>query len=606
MAVAETVIVELGAETQQYLNKVREAERTFDGAMSGIERSGQRTAGLMTGVFQGIGQELAKFVGNSIQRLGSIASELAKLPGVAARAAVSLKDLQEIQFAGRQSGMTDQQVNTGLEGLAKELNEARREETELGKLFAANNIQLKDRHGQVLGTNEALRHVADLMRNAATEQDRIKIAEMAGLSREWVDTLRNGATEFGNLRNRASELGVVLSDEVINKAKEFDLAWKQAWDVWSAEGKAALIDVGTAMGFLAEKAIEFIKGIRAQAREAVTQGPVNEGIVAEGSNPNAAPYRGDQNPNFMHPNTQQPPAPRSDPRGRGGAGTGTGGRTIIPPSSSGSSAKDREDAYERLNRRIEERVALMNAETAVQASLNPLVNDYGYAVAKAKTEQELLNAAKKENITITPEVRANITRLAESYALATVAAGKLAEEQQKIRKNAEEFNSLGKDVTKGFISDLLRGKSAAEAFAGALQKIGDKLIDLALDGLFNSKGGGLFGNLFGSGGFLSNLFGGFRAGGGGTQAGKTYVVGENGPELFRSNQSGTIIPNVPAISSGSTGSNGGVSLQINIDASGADVAAIARLDATVDRLKRELPATIIGTVRQGDKRRMFA
>lgn len=42
---------------------------------------------------------------------------------------------------------------------------------------------------------------------------------------------------------------------------------------------------------------------------------------------------------------------------------------------------------------------------------------------------------------------------------------------------------------------------------------------------------------------ISGLFGGGRAAGGPVSAGTTYLVGENGPELFTSSTSGTIIPN---------------------------------------------------------------
>ena len=44
-------------------------------------------------------------------------------------------------------------------------------------------------------------------------------------------------------------------------------------------------------------------------------------------------------------------------------------------------------------------------------------------------------------------------------------------------------------------------------------------------------------------GFVGNIFGGGRAGGGPVTSGTTYLVGEKGPELFTPSTSGTIIPN---------------------------------------------------------------
>lgn len=53
---------------------------------------------------------------------------------------------------------------------------------------------------------------------------------------------------------------------------------------------------------------------------------------------------------------------------------------------------------------------------------------------------------------------------------------------------------------------------------------------------FSGSGGGI-------GDFLGSIFGGFRAAGGPVDSGKSYVVGERGPELFSPGRSGVITPN---------------------------------------------------------------
>ena len=63
------------------------------------------------------------------------------------------------------------------------------------------------------------------------------------------------------------------------------------------------------------------------------------------------------------------------------------------------------------------------------------------------------------------------------------------------------------------------------------------------------KGGGTYDTLtgiagiFGAIGSITGLFGGKRATGGAVDYGKTFMVGEKGPELFVPGQSGTIIAN---------------------------------------------------------------
>lgn len=124
--------------------------------------------------------------------------------------------------------------------------------------------------------------------------------------------------------------------------------------------------------------------------------------------------------------------------------------------------------------------------------------------ARLRHEQELLNEAKARGISLSPEEVSSLQALASGMAEADARTKDLKKSQDDVARAKEEMANLGKDVTKGFISDLVSGKSAAEAFANALDKIASKLMDMALDSIFSGSGGagGLFGSLFGG------LFGG--------------------------------------------------------------------------------------------------
>jgi hypothetical protein len=148
----------------------------------------------------------------------------------------------------------------------------------------------------------------------------------------------------------------------------------------------------------------------------------------------------------------------------------------------------------------------LQAETAAQATLNPLLEDYEYTITKATATQELLNAAKEAGITITPALTAQIGALAEGYARATAEADMLAESQARTQAAAEELRGFGKDVLGGFIQDLRSGTTAAEALSNALSKVVDRLLDIGLDALFGGTGIGGIGSIFGfaDGGIAKN------------------------------------------------------------------------------------------------------
>lgn len=189
----------------------------------------------------------------------------------------------------------------------------------------------------------------------------------------------------------------------------------------------------------------------------------------------------------------------------------------------GGGGKSKQSEFAREVEQIKERTAAIQAETAAMAGLNPLVANYGMEVEKARAKAELLSAAQKAGIAITPELEAKIEALAGAYATASSEAEKLSESQEKAKATAEEFSSLGKDVLGGFIRDLREGKSASEALANALNKVADKLLDIALNALF--EGGGGLGGIFS---FIPKLFG-LKNGGFVHMAGGGRVRGPGGP-----------------------------------------------------------------------------
>ncbi len=289
-----------------------------------------------------------------------------------------------------------------------------------------------------------------------------------------------------------------------------------------------------------------------------------------------------------------------------GTGDSAGGGKL-PGGGGGSGSKDKKNEYEKATESILKRTAALQAETAAQAGLNPLINDYGFAVERAKAETELLAAAHEAGLEITPQLRAAVAMLAESYAGAGVEAKKLAEAQGEIRDKAIDAFATMRDVTQGFISDLLQGKSAAEALGNALSNIGNKLIDMGLNAIFGTGSGsnpfGLLGNAFGfaDGGVAAHGRPRKFASGGISKT--AAIFGEAGPEAAVPLPDGRRIPVDLRMPHGGTG--GGITVNVNqpVDATGADQAAIVRLETALAKSRAELPAQVVKAVREAKKTR---
>ncbi len=270
--------------------------------------------------------------------------------------------------------------------------------------------------------------------------------------------------------------------------------------------------------------------------------------------------------------------------------------------------KERADEYERLAQRIADSTAAMVAETEVQRQLNPLVEDYGYAVTKARTEQDLLNAALNSGQKDTPALRAQIAALADQYALATVEAKKLGESQDEIRRKAEDMAEFQKDLTRGIVDGFVQGKKAADLFADALTKIGNKLLDMAFDGPFSGKGGSPFD-------FIGKLLG-FSEGGwtgpgpknkpaGVVHAGEVVwsqddirrAGGVAAVEAMRKGMGGMVMPasiqapTMPKLSSmgGSMSGPQEVNISVNVEGANGDAHVMALVEEGVTRGLRAFP-----------------
>lgn len=224
-----------------------------------------------------------------------------------------------------------------------------------------------------------------------------------------------------------------------------------------------------------------------------------------------------------------------------------------------------------------------------------LIGLYGQELDAATTRLDLLNAAKKAGINLTDAQRQQIDELAKSEA--------------SLRAYGEAINNIKEtsaDALKGFISDLQQGKSATEALAGALEKLGSKFLDAGIDQLVTSlvggasKPGGTIASLFGfaNGGVMVPGQGPrslprFAAGGVSRSA---AIFGEAGPEAAVPLPDGRRIPvdlRLPNIPSAAPAS--GASQVITV----APVFNVQNgTPAGIEKLKTEVGPMIVKTVNE--------
>lgn len=274
--------------------------------------------------------------------------------------------------------------------------------------------------------------------------------------------------------------------------------------------------------------------------------------------------------------------------------------------------------------------AAMKDGTPITAALTAQMEALGQKAGTAAQELQKAKVASEIKFTtatafLTPEDAAIAQKLKGSYDSVTealnsteAAAMRTADALKDIGTFGHSVaSSIGTDFTSAIRSGSTAFQSLESAGLNALGKISDKLMTMATDKLWSSAFGGSSGSsllgMFGVGGAssvgnygqVSNATG-LGAGTGGLSfpmfaagtdnaPGGWSVVGEKGPELMNVPKGAQILPNGQMPGGGDTTH---VSIPINIDATGADPAGLARVQAQLTKLQQTLPNTIVSTVKK--------
>lgn len=599
MAGSSDLVISVGASIQDLERQMKAAARVAEQRADEIEATFRKANPTIVGDF-GLGVLKGAIAAISFEKItrGFIEAnrEIASFGETARRAGLDIAKFQELRLAAQGEGISGKAFDAGIDGLAKKLNEARSEENELSKLFDANNVKLKTRTGEIISTNAALEVAADLISKAATEQDRIAIAEKLGLPSEFVPLLERGAAALGELGRKAGEAGSILDSDVIAKAKQFDDAWNSAWAAFASNSKSAIVSAAQSMAGLISQAGEYLKTVnaantaasqsaeraarRAQARE---MGLANAGGRDALEAARAAASR-EARAQFIASEKDRSvtaPVPPSRPS-RNYMGDDV---TKLPPSKTGggggksSGKSDEEAAQDRLERYIE---TLMRQNSVLDAE----IATFGKSNAEKRAAVELAKAQvdlAKLDETSRQTIIASLTKEIELSEQKRTKLESLKSAQQGLTDAQKYFGNAAVDALEDLIVNGAKAEDVVKRLAASLAKAALQALLIGegpLAGLFGTKGvngaaGGLFGGI--------NLFG--RATGGPVNAGQAYDVGERGKERFVPTVPGKIIPN------NRLGNGGGLTYSpvTTIHAPGADA---RQIQAMLDARDRALPGQL--------------
>lgn len=213
-------------------------------------------------------------------------------------------------------------------------------------------------------------------------------------------------------------------------------------------------------------------------------------------------------------------------------------------------------------------LALVRAEAEAKRAARKLTEEEIEKIKKLGAEQGALQAQQK-NLQQSLRETANAWRYFGDIAIDVL---------EDLKIDSQDLDRVLKSLTRSMLQALITGQGPLAFILGTAPQA--------------SAGPNAIGGILG---MLSTAFGGGRAGGGSVDVGRVYAVGERGPELFAPRTPGMIIPNDIARRVGGVT----VSPIYNIDASGADPAAISRMERALINTNRQLEQQGRAMVSQG-------
>lgn len=596
------LVVALSAQLTRFEKDMNRAVEVGDRAASSIEK---RFADLnpFAGTF--LGNFAANFANKAFDSAIDFVKDLTRrfieLDATAKLVGVSMNEIFGVQQAAAKAKVPIDDVTASVKSLAVLLDQLQRgEKNSLAELFAANPQALKDVNLETLTLQQALAIVADLVRNARTEIQKIDLAKAAGQTETMVKFLEQGGQAVTYLSRNAAATAPDLQ-KLADTAKAFDDAWKQAVQnvkAYLSENffeiiKQDLSDIVALLG-LAVRFLGLFKGgpIELQtARAAEEIRVLRDRLVAFKAARDQIDESAGLDTSASARNDRRLASP-NEPRQ-----TGTSTRD---PNAALSNvplkpqAREPQDSFDRTEEAITRHTATIRADT-IAVSQNNAVQ------AQLRAEFQLLNAIRKDDGEVTQEQIDVYTKLRETM------SAELALEQAKINLSPAHKQSFidasegAKVATAAYddarkkVSDLNNasqqaGQALSTAFADAviegknLQEVLNSLLKTLLRFGINSVFGSFF-NAPASGGLspFAGLVSGIGNNAEGTdnwRGGLTWV-GERGKELVNLPKGSQIIPQSRV---------GGTTFApvYQIDASGADSGTVARLYAVLEQHSRAI------------------
>lgn len=272
MAKIGTASIDVEARLATFETDMGRAARIMEREMARMQRTVDAQLGRINRSFDGmvrtVGTALKGFIGflgaRELMQFGiAVTNQVDRLRDLSKQFGVSTEQLSKFGYAARQNGSNMEQAAVGLGKFAQNVAAAAGGSEKAARAFDAIGVSVKDASGNLKSVDVLLKEVAT--RFAGYEDGAGKAAlavELFGRSgRELIPTLNSGAAGLEEFGKRASALGIVVTQDLADKADAFNDALSDMGAAATGAAQQILDQLLPSLTAAAESASAFIASV---------------------------------------------------------------------------------------------------------------------------------------------------------------------------------------------------------------------------------------------------------------------------------------------------------------------------------------------------------
>lgn len=220
----KTIFSVVADQASKNLKELRKNFKTTEATLKDFSENATSLGAMTFAPLAGVMASLGATVASSLSSFVEYSTGVGDL---AAKIGASAQDLQKFQYAALMSGSSGEDLAGAVEILGKNLGQvASGKNKAIPEMFKQLGVSLYDANGHLKTATELLPEIANCMRSqeTATQKSYIATTLFGKSGQGLIQMLEQGSEGLNELANDAEHLGIVLEDDVLDVAGEYDNA----------------------------------------------------------------------------------------------------------------------------------------------------------------------------------------------------------------------------------------------------------------------------------------------------------------------------------------------------------------------------------------------